>query len=63
MTQNLVKRRYLPSLGPLVTFEVAAKHLSFTLAASELHVTQAAIRASVKIFESWGFQGGIFVIQ
>ena len=28
-----VRRRHLPSLGALATFEVAAKHLSFTLAA------------------------------
>jgi len=41
----------LPSLGSLATFEVAAKHLSFTVAASELHVTQAAISQQIRILE------------
>ena len=38
-----VRRRHLPSLGALATFEVAAKHLSFTLAAKELNITQGAV--------------------
>ena len=33
----------LPSLNGLRAFEAAARHLSFTLAASELNVTQTAI--------------------
>ena len=33
----IIRRRHLPSLGSFATFEVAAKHLSFTLAARELH--------------------------
>jgi DNA-binding transcriptional LysR family regulator len=45
------KRRYLPSLGSFATFEVAAKHLSFTLAGNELHVTQAAISQQVRGLE------------
>jgi DNA-binding transcriptional LysR family regulator len=45
------KRRYLPSLGSFATFEVAAKHLSFTLASNELHVTQAAISQQVRGLE------------
>lgn len=46
-----VRRRHLPSLGALATFEVAAKHLSFTLAARELNVTQGAISQQVKALE------------
>jgi len=49
--QNKVKRRYLPSLGALATFEIAAKYLSFTLAANELHVTQAAISQQIRSLE------------
>lgn len=45
------KRRYLPSLGSFVTFEVAAKHLSFTLAGNELNVTQAAISQQIRGLE------------
>jgi LysR family glycine cleavage system transcriptional activator len=33
----------LPSLNGLRAFEAAARHLSFTKAAEELHVTQAAV--------------------
>ena len=33
----------LPPLNPLRAFEAAARHLSFKLAAHELHVTQGAI--------------------
>ena len=46
-----IKRRYLPSLGAFATFEVAAKHLSFTLAAKELNVTQGAVSRAVKGLE------------
>src|SRR5258708_28638827 len=35
-------RTRLPSLDAFRVFEVAARHLSFTKAAEELHVTQAA---------------------
>ncbi|KJS43122.1 MAG: histidine kinase [Roseovarius sp. BRH_c41] len=44
-------RRYLPSLGSFATFEVAAKHLSFTLAANELNVTPAAISQQIRGLE------------
>lgn len=47
----IVRRRYLPSLGSFATFEVAAKHLSFTLAAQELNVTQAAISQQIRALE------------
>ena len=46
-----IKRRYLPSLGSFATFEVAAKHLSFTLAAKELNVTQGAVSQQIRILE------------
>ncbi len=42
-----VRRRHLPSLGALATFEVAAKHLSFTLAAKELNINDLALRQEV----------------
>ena len=43
--------RELPSLTALRAFEAAARHLSFTKAAEELHVTQAAISHQVKSLE------------
>lgn len=43
--------RQLPSLTALRAFEAAARHLSFTRAAEELHVTQAAISHQVKSLE------------
>ena len=43
--------RRLPSLNALRAFEAAARHLSFTRAAQELHVTQAAISHQVKALE------------
>lgn len=44
-------RRHLPSLTSLATFEVAAKHLSFTTASHELNVSQAAVSQQVKYLE------------
>ena len=41
----------LPPLNALRAFEAAARHLSFTRAAEELHVTQAAISHQVKSLE------------
>jgi len=43
----------LPPLNSLVAFESAARHLSFTLAADELHVTQGAISRQVRSLESY----------
>ena len=43
--------RELPPLTALRSFEAAARHLSFTKAAQELHVTQAAISHQVKGLE------------
>jgi LysR family glycine cleavage system transcriptional activator len=44
--------RRLPSLNALRAFEAAARHLSFTKAAAELNVTQAAISHQVKLLEA-----------
>ena len=41
----------LPSLSGLRAFEVAARHMSFTLAATELHVTQTAISHQIRRLE------------
>jgi LysR family glycine cleavage system transcriptional activator len=43
--------RRLPSLNGLRAFEAAARHLSFTRAAEELNVTQAAVSHQVKTLE------------
>jgi len=45
--------RRLPPLNALKAFEAAARHLSFTKAADELHVTQAAISHQVKSLEEF----------
>ncbi len=44
--------RALPPLNALRAFEAAARHLSFTRAADELNVTQAAISHQVKALET-----------
>jgi LysR family glycine cleavage system transcriptional activator len=49
--QGLAMRRRLPPLNWLRAFEVAARHLSFTGAARELNVTQAAVSQQVKLLE------------
>ena len=41
------------SLNPLRAFEAAARHLSFTRAAEELCVTQAAVSHQVKVLEEY----------
>jgi LysR family transcriptional regulator of beta-lactamase len=46
-----VVRPYLP-LKALRAFEASARHLSFTRAAEELHVTQAAVSHQVKLLET-----------
>lgn len=44
-------RRNLPPLNWLRTFEASARHLSFTRAASELNLTQAAVSKQIKLLE------------
>jgi len=43
----------LPPLGPLRAFDAAARHLSFTRAAGELHLTQGAVSQQVKQLEAY----------
>lgn len=45
--------RRLPPLNALRAYEAAARHHSFTRAAQELHVTQAAISHQVRQLEEW----------
>ncbi|MDP7642463.1 MAG: transcriptional regulator GcvA [Alphaproteobacteria bacterium] len=45
--------RRIPPLNAVRAFEAAARHLSFTHAADELNVTQAAISHQVKSLEQW----------
>ena len=45
--------RRLPPLNALRAFEAAARHLSFTKAAEELNVTQAAVSHQVKTLEEF----------
>jgi LysR family glycine cleavage system transcriptional activator len=47
----------LPPLNPLRVFESAARHMNFTAAAEELHITQGAISHQIKTLETWlGFE-------
>jgi LysR family transcriptional regulator, glycine cleavage system transcriptional activator len=48
---NTMQRRYMPSISALRSFEVAARHQSFTLAAEELNLTQSAISRQIKELE------------
>lgn len=43
----------LPPLSTFRTFESAARHLSFTKAAEELHVTPSAVSQQIKTLEAW----------
>ena len=43
----------MPPLNALRTFEAAARRLSFTEAAGELHVTQAAVSHQIRTLEDW----------
>jgi LysR family glycine cleavage system transcriptional activator len=45
--------RKLPPLNAVRTFEAAARHVSFTKAADELHVTHGAVSRQVALLEEW----------
>jgi len=45
--------RRLPPLNAVRAFDAAARHLSFTRAAEELNVTQAAVSHQIKGLEDW----------
>ena len=45
-------KKRLPPLNWLRSFEASARHLNFTLAASELHMTQAAVSQQIKGLET-----------
>jgi len=47
------RRRRLPPLGAVRAFEAAGRRLSFTKAAEELHVTQAAVSHQIRQLEAW----------
>ena len=42
---------HLPPLAAIRVFEAAARHLSFTRAAQELGMTQAAVSYQIKLLE------------
>lgn len=46
-------RRFLPSFAALQCFEAAARHLNFTRAAEELHLTQSAVSRQVRALEDF----------
>lgn len=46
-------RRRLPSLNALKSFEAAARHGSFSIAAEELSVTQTAVSHQIRSLEDW----------
>ena len=47
----MATRNALPPLDLLVGFEAAARHLSFTKAGAELHLTQSAVSRQIKELE------------
>lgn len=53
-------RHNMPSLNALLVLEAAARHRSFTLAAEELHVTQAAISRQIAALEA-DLQAQLFI--
>lgn len=53
MPQASFLRRRLPPLSSLRAFEAAARHMSFSHAATELNVTQGAISRQIKTLEEY----------
>jgi hypothetical protein len=45
-------RHLLPSAGNLIVFEAAGRHASFTKAARELGMTQAAVSYAIRALET-----------
>ncbi|WP_394779550.1 transcriptional regulator GcvA [Undibacterium sp.] len=52
MQNTVISERRLPSLNAVRSFDAAARHLSFTLAARELCVTQGAVSRMVQALET-----------
>ena len=48
---NKLYRKQIPSTHAMRCFEAAARHLSFTLAAEELNMTQSAVSKQVAMLE------------
>ncbi len=46
-----IARRFLPSMSLLRAFEAAARHQSFTAAATELNLTQGAVSRQIRVLE------------
>ena len=46
-----MRRAFVPPADTLIAFECAARHLSFTRAAEELHLTQGAVSKQVRQLE------------
>src|SRR5690606_3518517 len=53
LNSSMTKKRDLPPLSALRAFEAAARHLSFTKAGGELHVTQGAVSRQIKLSEQY----------
>lgn len=53
MRMSVSSRRHLPPLVAVRAFEAAARHLSFSLAAQELNVTQSAISRQIRLLEEF----------
>ena len=57
IVETAMSKRLVPSMTALQCFEAAARHLSFTRAAEELHLTQSAVSKQVAqpedIFGRW----------
>lgn len=48
---TIFARRFLPPMSQLCAFEAAARHQSFTVAATELHLTQSAVSRQIRALE------------